>query len=177
MSSKSSSVNTVKLSAACVVFAVVPAVIALFFKHIAPPTKWSRTVPYITLPDGRRLAYESRGNPKSKFTALYLHGTPSCRLEFLGMNEGILDSVGLQLIGVDKPGYGQSDPHYGRSLQSFVRDLEHLADHLRLQRFLVIGVSGGGPYSWAIARYLPQRVQGVLIFSGAGNLGTLVFPV
>jgi len=163
--------TTFRLSAACVVFAVVPALIALFSKHLGAPVKWARTVPYVKLSDGRRLAYEVRCNPKAKHTAIYVHGTPSCRLEFLGLNQGILDSLDLRLIGVDKPGYGQSDPHYGRSLQSFVKDLEELADHHQLQRFLLIGVSGGGPFSWAAARYAPRRVQGVLIFSGAGNLG------
>ncbi len=164
--------GSVKLSVACVVLAVVPALIALSFKHLAAPVAWSTTVPFVTLSDGRHLAYESRGKPDSKHTALYIHGTPSCRLEFLGLKADILGSVGLRLIGVDKPGYGQSDPHYGRTLQSFVKDLEELADHLQLQRFLVIGVSGGGPYSWATARYAPHRVQGVLILSGAGNLST-----
>lgn len=168
--------SAVKLSAACVVFAVVPALIALFSKHLGSPVKWARTVPFVELSDGRRLAYEIRGNPKAKNIAFYIHGTPSCRLEFLGLNANILDSVDLRLIGVDKPGYGQSDPHHGRSLQSFVKDLEELADHLHLQRFLLIGVSGGGPYSWATARYAPRRVQGVLIFSGAGHFGKQLPP-
>ena len=161
----------IKLSAVCVIFAVAPALIALSTKHLAATVQWTPTVPFVTLSDGRRLAYEIRGNSGSKHTAIYIHGTPSCRLELLGLSQGVLDSVGPRLIGVDKPGYGQSDPHYGRSLKSFVTDLEQLADHLRLQRFLLIGVSGGGPYSWATARYAPHRVQGVLILSGAGNLG------
>ena len=161
----------IKLSVVCVIFAVAPALIALATKHVAPAVEWTPTVPFVTLSDGRRLAYEIRGNPSSRHTALYIHGTPSCRLEFLGLNHGVLDSLGLRLVGVDKPGYGQSDPHFGRSLRSFVADLEELADHLQLQRFLLIGVSGGGPYSWATARYAPNRVQGVLILSGAGNLG------
>ncbi|DBB03957.1 TPA: hypothetical protein ACH3X1_013029 [Trebouxia sp. C0004] len=164
---------TFRLSAACVVLAVFPALIALFSKHLGAPVKWARTVPHVKLSDGRRLAYEVRGNVKAKHTAVYVHGTPSCRLEFLGLNQGILDSLDLRLIGVDKPGYGQSDAHYGRSLQSFVKDLEELADHHQLQRFLLIGVSGGGPFTWAAARYAPRRVQGVLIFSGAGNIGIL----
>ena len=161
----------IKLSAVCVMFAVAPALIALGTKHLAPAIEWKPTVPFVTLSDGRRLAYEIRGNPSSQYTAFYIHGTPSCRVEFLGFNQGILDELGIRLIGVDKPGYGQSDPHYGRSLKSFVLDLEELADHLQLQRFLLIGVSGGGPYSWATAKYAPHRVKGVLILSGAGNLG------
>ena len=152
-------------------FAVAPALIALVSKHLAPTIEWKPTVPFVTLSDGRRLAYEIRGNPSSQHTAFYIHGTPSCRLEFLGLNQALLDALGLLLIGVDKPGYGQSDPHHGRSLKSFVQDLQELADHLQIQRFLLIGVSGGGPYSWATAKYAPHRVKGVLILSGAGNLG------
>ena len=160
-----------KLSVVCVVFAVAPALIALSIKHLAPAVARTPTVPFVTLSDGRRLAYEIRGDPSSKHTALYIHGTPSCRLEFLGIDNSVLESVGLRLVGVDRPGYGQSDPHYGRSLRSFVSDLEELADHLQLQQFFLIGVSGGGPYSWATARYAPRRVQGLLILSGAGSLG------
>lgn len=161
----------IKLSVVCVVFAVAPALIALSTKHLAPAVDWTPTVPFVTLSDGRRLAYEVRGHPSSKHTAVYIHGTPSCRLEFLGIDDSVLGSVGLRLVGVDKPGYGQSDPHYGRSLRSFVSDLEELGDHLQLQQFFLIGVSGGGPYSWATARYAPHRIQGLLILSGAGNLG------
>ena len=166
------SMGNIKLSIVCVVFAVLPALTALLIKQSAPNTKWDRTAPYVVLSDGRHLAYEVRGNASSRHTAIYIHGTPSCRQESLAMNEGVLDSVSLRLIAVDKPGYGQSDFHYGRSLQSFVDDLEELADHLKLQRFFLIGVSGGGPYSWAVARYAPHRVQAILIFSGAGNTGS-----
>ncbi|KAL0055879.1 hypothetical protein WJX82_005360 [Trebouxia sp. C0006] len=98
--------TTFKLSAACVVLAVVPALIALFSKHTSAPVKWARTVPFVKLSDGRHLAYEVRGNPKAKHTAVYVHGTPSCRLEFLGLNQDILNGLDLRLIGVDKPGYG-----------------------------------------------------------------------
>ena len=166
--------QVIKVSAVCVVFAVVPAMLSLLIKHVAPPVEWSRTAPYVVLRDGRCLAYEFRGPKQSKYTAIYIHGTPSCRLEVLGLNEAVLDSLSLRVIAVDKPGYGQSDPHHGRTLQTFVKDVEQLADHLQLQRFLLIGVSGGGPYSWATARYAPHRVQGVLIWSGAGNLGMLL---
>ena len=168
---------SIKLSAVCVVFAVTPALIALSAKHLATDVQWTPSVPFVTLSDGRRLAYEVRGSSSNQHTAIYIHGTPSCRLEFLGLNKSILDSLGIRLIGVDKPGYGQSDPHYGRSLKSFVKDLEELADHLQLQRFLMIGVSGGGPYSWATAMYAPHRVKGVLILSGAGNLGMCSMPL
>ena len=159
------------LITACVTFAAIPIFMALLAKHWALPAAWSRTAPFITLSDGRRLAYDQRGRTSNKHVAFYVHGSPSCRLEYLGVSEDVLNKLDMRLVAFDRPGYGQSDIHHGRSYQTFVRDLEQLADHLQIERFYLIGVSGGGPYSWATAAYAPQRVKGVLIFSGAGNLG------
>jgi pimeloyl-ACP methyl ester carboxylesterase len=47
-----------------------------------------------------------------------------------------------------------------------------LADHLGMNRFAVIGVSGGGPHSAVCARLLPDRVSAAGIISGLGPLST-----
>lgn len=164
--------SVVSLVAACITFSAIPILMAILAKQWATPAAWSRTAPFITLPDGRRLAYDTRGKASNKRVAFYVHGSPSCRLEQLGLNEDLLNKLDMRLVAFDRPGYGQSDMHYGRSYRSFVKDLEQLADQLHIDRFFLIGVSGGGPYSWATAAYAPQRVKGILIFSGAGNLGT-----
>lgn len=165
--------STSSLVAACIVFSAVPILLALLAKQWTSPATWSRTAPFVTLSDGRRLAYDTKGKLSNKHVAIYVHGSPSCRLEHLGLSEDLLNKLDIRLVALDRPGYGQSDLHYGRSYQSFVSDLEQLADQLRIDRFFLIGVSGGGPYSWATAAYAPQRVKGVLIFSGAGNLGQM----
>jgi pimeloyl-ACP methyl ester carboxylesterase len=45
-----------------------------------------------------------------------------------------------------------------------------LADHLKMERFAVVGVSGGGPHAAVCARLLPERVTVAAIVSGIGPL-------
>ena len=52
-----------------------------------------------------------------------------------------------------------------------MQDLQQLVDHLEVQRFFVVGVSGGGPYALACAAKLGSRVFGVLLLSSAGYPG------
>ncbi|KAK9851693.1 hypothetical protein WJX84_006502 [Apatococcus fuscideae] len=128
---------------------------------------------FLSLPDGRRLCYHLRGCPDSLHQIFYLHGVLSCRLEVLGTSQEVLQEVKARLIGVDRPGYGQSDPHPKRTAHSFSRDLLCLANHLSLDNFFVIGCSGGGPYAWAALHHLGPRVLGLLTLSGAGPASML----
>lgn len=127
-----------------------------------PDGALARTMQTATLRDGRRLGFAQFG-PKNAFPVFYFHGWPGSRLE-----AGFFDVPGVQLIGVDRPGYGMSDPHPNRKLADWPRDIEQLADHLRLDKFAVIGMSGGGPYAAACAHFLHGRVSKVAIIAGLG---------
>jgi pimeloyl-ACP methyl ester carboxylesterase len=45
-----------------------------------------------------------------------------------------------------------------------------VADHLGLERFAALGVSGGAPYVLALSALVPERVRGVAIVCGLGML-------
>ena len=75
------------------------------------------------------------------------------------------------MIAPDRPGYGLSSFHPGRSLAGWAADVSALADHLGLDTFAVVGVSGGGPHALACARLLPERVTVAGIVSGVGPAG------
>jgi pimeloyl-ACP methyl ester carboxylesterase len=119
----------------------------------------------VLLPDGRRLGYAEYGDPDGP-AAIYCHGFPSSRLE-----AGLVRVSGVRLIAVDRPGYGLSDPQRRRRLLDFPRDVAHLADALRLDRFAVAGVSGGAPYAAALAYALGPRVSGCALISGIAPPG------
>jgi pimeloyl-ACP methyl ester carboxylesterase len=51
-------------------------------------------------------------------------------------------------------------------LQDWAGDVAELADHLGVERFAVLGISGGGPHAAACARFLPDRVTAAAIVSG-----------
>jgi pimeloyl-ACP methyl ester carboxylesterase len=67
----------------------------------------------------------------------------------------------IRLIAPDRPGYGLSTFQRGRRLLDWPDDLAQLADALCIDRFAVVGLSGGGPHTLACALKLVDRLTGV----------------
>ncbi len=110
----------------------------------------------LQLHDGRTLAYAEYGEPSGN-VLLYFHGGADSRLEaqFLA---GAAEHSGIRLIGVDRPGMGRSHFQVGRRLLDWPDDIVELADSLQIDRFAVVGISGGGPYALACAYKIPDRL-------------------
>jgi pimeloyl-ACP methyl ester carboxylesterase len=108
------------------------------------------------LADGRRLAVTFAGDPLGE-PVFYLHGTPGSRLG-PRPTEQRLNERGVLLISFDRPGYGRSDRLPRRTVADIVPDVEAIADSLGLEKFAVLGRSGGGPHALACAARLPGRV-------------------
>jgi pimeloyl-ACP methyl ester carboxylesterase len=120
------------------------------------------------LPDGRRLAYAVYGDPAGHPT-FYFHGFPGSRVEAT-LAADVATRARVRLIAIDRPGMGGSDFQAGRRLLDWPADVVRLADHLRLQRFSVVGVSGGAPYAAVCARALAGRADAVALVSGVAPL-------
>jgi pimeloyl-ACP methyl ester carboxylesterase len=124
----------------------------------------------IRLPDGRELGYAEYGHSEGD-PILYFHGVPGSRLS--GLLAGVLAAPrGGRVIALDRPGYGISDFQPGRRLLDWPQDVVALADHLGIERFAILGYSGGGPFAAACAHALPDRVTSLAIVSGMGPLST-----
>ena len=119
----------------------------------------------VTLEDGRSLGYAEYGDRTGK-PVLYFPGTPSSRL--IHPPEAPAASLGARVIVVERPGFGLSDFQKGRRLLDWPWDVIAFADALGLERFPVVGVSGGGPYAAVCARKIPERVTKAAIVSGVG---------
>jgi len=117
----------------------------------------------ITLSDGRKLGYLIVGEGKPVF---YFHGFPSSRLDLL-LTQKATVSKGLQMIGVDRPGFGLSTFAPNRKVSDFAADISFLANHLGVDRFALLGVSGGGHYVITCAALLKERVTRAVVISGA----------
>ncbi|MEV7545779.1 MULTISPECIES: alpha/beta hydrolase [unclassified Streptomyces] len=106
--------------------------------------------------DGRVLTAEHWGDPEGKPVFL-LHGMPGSRLGPAprGM---VLYQRRVRLIAYDRPGYGGSDRHPGRTVADVAQDVAAIADALGVDTFAVAGRSGGGPGALACAALLPERV-------------------
>jgi pimeloyl-ACP methyl ester carboxylesterase len=122
----------------------------------------------MVLPDTRELAWLEVGDPKGPAVFAF-HGTPGSRLQ-VSFDRERINAAGVRFIAVDRPGYGHSSYQRGRRLADWASDVSCLADHLNIDGFSVIGISGGGPHAAVCARFLGDRVLGAGIVSGVGPL-------
>jgi len=120
------------------------------------------------LPDGRELAWLELGEASGPPVFVF-HGTPGSRLQ-VSFDEEPIIAAGIRFIAPDRPGYGHSTFHRGRRLADWASDVSRLADHLEIDRFSVIGISGGGPHAAVCARLLADRVVSAGIVSGVAPL-------
>jgi len=120
------------------------------------------------LPDGRTLGYASYGSGDGKHL-FYGHGYPGARVEAAGLAT-YAAQAGLRLIAIDQPGMGRSGFQLGRRLLDWPADVMAVAGHLSIDRFAVLGVSGGGPYALACASQIPDRLTACGVACGIGPL-------
>lgn len=126
-----------------------------------------RRVGHSVVGDGRLLGWAEFGHPDGD-AVLWFHGTPGARNQVPpSINEAALRE-GFRVITVERPGTGSSSDHRYRRILEFAPDVEVLADDFGLDRFAVVGLSGGGPYTLAVARHLPDRVVAGSLLGGFG---------
>jgi pimeloyl-ACP methyl ester carboxylesterase len=119
----------------------------------------------IRVRDGRQLGVAEYG-PVDGTPIVWFHGTPGARRQIPDEARVIAAAEGYRIIGIDRPGVGLSTPHLYDHLVELVPDLEIVLDRLGIDRFAVIGLSGGGPYALATACLLGERVRTVGILGG-----------
>lgn len=110
----------------------------------------------ITLPDGVRLSHREVGSTTGR-PVLYLHGTPSSRMEAGGQLSEVAATLGLRVLVPDRPGYGRT-PFLGYDVRGYPQHMVGLLDALEVGEVGIIGVSGGGRYACACAADLGPRV-------------------
>lgn len=126
----------------------------------------------VNLPGGRSLQVREEGDPKGD-AVFALHGTPGSRLLAPPVISDAKEQS-IRLIGYDRPGYGLSTSHHGRTIAGVADDVAAIADILGIERFGVWGHSGGGAPALACAARLRHRVvaaaslAGVAPFDAAG---------
>jgi pimeloyl-ACP methyl ester carboxylesterase len=123
---------------------------------------------FVTLRDGRRLAYTEFGSADGK-PVLYCHGNPGSRLDLGLFDEEVMKQYGLRMIAPDRPGIGESDFLPGRRIVDWPADVAELADSMGIPQFSVFGLSCGGPFAAITAYALPERVTQLVLVSSIGR--------
>lgn len=115
------------------------------------------------LRDGRRLVVHAAdvSGASDELTVLWHHGSPQTG----ALLEPLLAAAAarhIRLVSYARPSYGGSSPNRGRDVASAAADVAQVADALDMDRFAVMGASGGGPHALACAALLPDRVTGAV---------------
>jgi pimeloyl-ACP methyl ester carboxylesterase len=118
-----------------------------------------------TLPTGQRVSWREYGVTTGK-PIFFNNGWPGCSEQAVYLHE-LAVRHGLRIISPDRPGFGRATSQPGRGLLDWPPLIAAIADHLDIDRFSILGISGGGPYSLATAWALGSRVQAVCICCGA----------
>jgi pimeloyl-ACP methyl ester carboxylesterase len=120
----------------------------------------------VKLSSGVRLSYREVGSTTGR-PVLYLHGTPSSRMEVDGPLGDEAERLGLRILAPDRPGYGRT-PFVRYDVRDYPEHIMSFLDLLDIGEVGVIGVSGGGPFACACsARLGPRVIRTALVASTA----------
>lgn len=122
----------------------------------------------MTLPDDRVLGYAEYGDPGGD-PVVFHHGWPGSRYQAAFLDP-LAKERGVRVLAPDRPGIGLSESRPGRRFSDWPEDLAAFADRLGIDRFKVLGVSGGGPYTLAACARLGDRIKRGAILCGAPPL-------
>ena len=119
----------------------------------------------LKLRDGRALDYitNESGNASA---ILFHHGTPG---ECTGWQTWFDEINGVKAIAASRPGYGLSDRNKGRTVARDLDDLSELLEFLKVESFVSVGWSGGGPHAINMTRH--SLCKGAITLAGVGEWG------
>lgn len=126
----------------------------------------------IRLQDGRtvRVHDSAGGDAAGAFTVLWHHGSPQTGAPLEPLLAAAAER-GFRLLSYGRPSYGGSSPQPGRSVAAAASDVGQIADALGIERFALMGASGGGPHALACAALLPDRVSATACLASLAPFG------
>jgi pimeloyl-ACP methyl ester carboxylesterase len=125
----------------------------------------------LTLANGATVVLSEYGDPGG-VPVFFCHGWPSSRTMAELADDAARD-LGLRIISPDRPGIRDSQFQSERRLLDWPPFLSELADQLGIERFRILGISGGAPYAFASGWMTPERIEKIAVVSGAPPLDGL----
>jgi proline iminopeptidase len=117
--------------------------------------------------DSQQIYWECSGNPNGR-PAVYLHGGPGSGCT--PQNRRYFDPEIYKIVLTDQRGCGRSRPLIKKrsdlevnTTLHLIEDLERLREHLRIDRWTVLGASWGTTLGLAYAQAFPDRVAAVVL--------------
>ncbi len=118
------------------------------------------------LQDGRRVAVHQLADGRGESTVVLCHAAPGAGN--FDPDPAATERHGVRLVGVDRPGYGGSEPIPSgawASVSSAADDVAQVVEGLELGRVAVAGWSAGGRVALALAARRPDLVDRVAVIA------------
>jgi len=125
----------------------------------------------LQLKGGGRLAFNEYGDTRGT-PVFFFHGWPSS-LTMATITNTAARELGIRIISADRPGISESTFQQDRQLLDWPPVLRELAEHLGIEKFRVLGISGGAPYAYATGWALRERVRAIGVVSGVPPIAEL----
>ena len=134
---------------------------------------YSATEPYahgfLAVDNGNLIYWETRGNPHGK-PAVVLHGGPGSGCS--PWHRTLFNPAAYRLVLFDQRNCRRSTPNASsldtdltsNTTPNLINDIEHLRQHLHIDRWLVFGGSWGSTLALAYAESYPERVTEMILF-------------
>src|SRR5204862_5743076 len=119
----------------------------------------------LQLRGGNELAYSEYGSAAGT-PVFFFHGWPSSRT-MAQLTDTAARELGVKIISADRPGIRDSSFQPNRKLIDWPQMVEQLADHLRIQQFRTLAISGGARCAYVAAWKIPERGRAVATARGA----------
>lgn len=123
---------------------------------------------YLLVDDSNEIYWETSGNPKGR-PALYLHGGPGSGIS--GGYRRHFDPEKFLIVSFEQRGCGRSRPNVTdpsinlmkNTTQAIISDIEKLRIHLKVDSWLLLGISWGTTLALAYSQTYPEKVSAIVL--------------
>lgn len=109
--------------------------------------------------DGRPAYYIDDGDAEGR-PVVFIggQGTSLAAFQLTEFNRSTRLALGLRMISVERNGFGESPLDPERGYADYAKEVLAVLDHLGVDRFAIVAISGGGAYAAHLAATAPDRV-------------------
>ncbi len=151
----------------CGIFLGVVLVLILFSSTKAPAAAGETKGMYVDLP-GVKLYFTDTGGPGTPIVLLHSNTGNS---DIWAPQIAAFSKAGYRVIAFDRRGWGRSTPDpSGPQPGSIAGDLDGLVNHLKLKKFHLLGVAGGGFAALDYAAWHPEHIRSLIIGGSTGAI-------
>jgi pimeloyl-ACP methyl ester carboxylesterase len=98
-------------------------------------------------------------------------GTSVRAIRLLDFLKTMREDLSIRIISIERNGFGQTEFNRNLNISDYAQDVEEVLNYLKINKFSIFGISGGGPYAARIAARNGPRVASLHMAATPANIG------